>query len=152
MPNNIDRMLDHILFLARRFRGCQEKYIVMVCLLELGIEPKHDGYRYLTRLITLYLDAPMQVSIKSLYLALSALYNGMVDAEQIEQSIRSAIKKAWKNRDLEIWKMFFKTNAEDNVDKPSNAEFVSMIACVVDLWKGCCGAEQNDSRTEEGIL
>lgn len=152
MTNNIDRMLDHILFLARRFRGYHIKYIVMICLLELGIDPKHDGYRYLIRLIVLYIEAPTQMSNKSLYIALSALYNGMVDAEQIEQSIRSAIKKAWNDRDTETWSMFFRQNADGDVDKPSNSEFVSMIACAVELWKGCCAAGQNESLTEDGIL
>lgn len=152
MTNNIEKILEHILFLARRFRGYHIKYIVMICLLELGIDPKHDGYRYLIRLIVLYIEAPTQMSNKSLYIALSALYNGIVDAEQIEQSIRSAIKKAWKNRDPETWSMFFRQNADGDVDKPSNAEFVSMIACAVELWKGCCEVGQNESHTEEGII
>ena len=152
MTNNIDRMLDHILFLARQFRGCKIQYIVKVFLLELGLEPKFDGYHYLIRLIVLYLEAPTQVPIKNLYIAMSALYGGIVDAEQIEQSVRNAIRNAWKNRDIKIWSNYFRQNSSGEVDRPSNAEFISKIACVVDLWKGCCDVEENKPNTEEGVL
>lgn len=152
MTNNIDRMLEHILFLARRFRGCHVKYITMMCLLDLGIEPKHDGYHYLTHLIVLYLESSSQVSIKNLYIAVAALYNGIVDADQIEQSIRSAIRKAWEKRDQQVWICYFKPNADGSIDKPSNAKFISRVACVLELWKGCCEAEKNQPRTEEGVL
>ena len=152
MPNNIDRMLDHILFLARKFRGCEKKYVIMIILLELNVSPKTDGYKYLVRIIELYMDAPAQVSIKSLYIALSALYNGIVDADQIEQSVRNAIKQAWKKKDNEKWTCFFLADDNGECEKPTNAEFVAMIACVMELWKGWCEAYEKRAHTKEDML
>ena len=103
MTAEIEKTLDHILFLARRFRIYDAKYIAKILVLELGVQPKYEGYRYLVQAIALYMDSPVQISIKNVYFALAALYNGTVDAKQIEQAIRSAIKQAWKHRNNKKW-------------------------------------------------
>ena len=136
MPKNIEKTLDHILFLARRFHVSEIKYIAMVLILELGIDPKYDGYNYLLKAITMYLEAPSKLSIKNLYSAIAALYNGAIDEDQVEQSIRSAIKHAWDRRDNETWGYYFIFESQEEIGKPSNGEFISMVACIVELWKG----------------
>lgn len=151
MTANIEKTLDHILFLARRFRIHDARYIAKIILLELGIQPKYDGYRYLVQAVILYLEAPVQLSIKNLYLALTALYNGTVDEKQIEQSIRSAIRQAWKNRDDPIWCCYFPYDTNGEIVRPSNGDFIATVACVVDLWKGWCHNYENVTRTEEGV-
>lgn len=149
MPNNIEKMLDHILFLARRFRPSDVKYIVMIILLDLGIEPKYDGYHYLVKAIVLYLEAPTQVTVKNLYIAIAALYNGTVDAQQVEQAIRSAIRQAWNKRSDETWNCYFVSNSRGEIVKPSNGDFISMVACIVELWKGWCQEHKESLYTEE---
>ena len=149
MPNNVEKMLDHILFLARRFRVSDVKYIAMIILLELGIEPKYDGYRYLVNAIVLCIEAPTQISVKNLYIAIAALYNGSVDAQQVEQSIRSAIRQAWSKRNEEIWNCYFMHNGKETAVKPSNGDFISIVACIVELWKGWCQDHKESLHTEE---
>lgn len=151
MTADIEKTLDHILFLARRFRVYDAKYIAKVIVLNLGIQPKYEGYRYLVQAIILFMDAPVQLSNKNLYLALEALYNGTVDAKQIEQSIRSAIRQAWKGRDDKIWRCYFPVDQNGEIVRPSNGDFIATVACVVDLWKGWCH-NYDVMRTEEGIL
>ena len=141
MTKEIDKMLDHILFLARHFQANDVKYIAMIILLELGFEPKYDGYHYLVNAIVLYLQVPSQITVKNLYSAVAALYNGSVDAEQVEQAIRSAIRKAW-NKSSENWYCYFQA-------RPSNADFISTIACIVELWKGWCEEYKTSLHTEE---
>ena len=140
MVKETEKMLDHILFMARHFQVNDAKYIVMIILLELGFEPKYDGYHYLVKAIGLYIQAPSQITVKNLYVAVAALYNGSVDADMIEQAIRSAIRKAWKKSNN--WNCYFQ-------DRPSNADFISMIACVVELWKGWCENYKTSIHTEE---
>ena len=152
MTTDIERTLDHILFLSRRFHYRDARYIAKIIVIELGIQPKYDGYRYLVQAITLYMDAPVQLSIKNLYCALAALYNGTVDEKQIEQSIRSAIRQAWKHRNAQKWCCFFPVDENGEIARPSNGDFISTVACVVDLWKGWCHNYENVMRTEEGIL
>ena len=151
MTADIEKTLDHILFLARRFRVYDARYIAKIIVIELGIQPKYDGYRYLVQAIVLYMEAPVQLSVKNLYMALAALYNGTVDAKQIEQSIRSAIRQAWKNRDDSKWSCYFPYDVNGEIVRPSNGDFISTVACVVDLWKGWC-RNHDVMRTEEGIL
>lgn len=151
MTTNIEKTLDHILFLARRFHINDARYISKIIVINLGVMPKYDGYRYLVQAISLYLDAPVQMSNKNLYLALVALYNGTVDAKQIEQSIRSAIRQAWEKRDDKIWSCYFPCDSNGKIAKPSNGDFISTVACVVDLWKGWC-RNYEVMRTEEGVL
>ena len=151
MTTNIEKTLDHILFLARRFRIGDSRYIAKIIVLELGVLPKYDGYGYLVQAIILSLEAPVQLSNKNLYLAMESLYNGTVDAKQIEQSIRSAIRHAWKDRDDQIWCCYFPYDANGEIRKPSNGDFISTVACVVDLWKGWCH-NYEIMCTEEGVL
>lgn len=151
MTAEIEKTLDHILFLSRRFHYSDSRYIAKIIVIELGIQPKYDGYRYLVQAIALYMDAPVQLSVKNLYMALAALYNGTVDAKQIEQSIRSAIRHAWKTRDNQKWSCYFPYDANGEIVRPSNGDFISTVACVVDLWKGWCH-NYDVMRTEEGIL
>ncbi len=143
MVKETEKMLDHILFMARHFQVNDAKYIVMIILLELGFEPKYDGYHYLVRAIVLYLQAPSQITVKNLYAAVAALYNGSVDADLVEQGIRSAIKKAWNKSNVN-WSFYFQEN-----ERPSNGNFISMIACVIELWKGWCEDYKTSLHTEE---
>ena len=151
MTTDIEKTLDHTLFLARRFRIYDAKYIAKILVLEFGVQPRYDGYRYLIQAIVLYMESPVQLSVKNLYLALTALYNGTVGVMQIEQSIRSAIRQAWKNRNDQIWYCYFPHNANGEIDRPSNGDFIATIACVVDLWRGWCH-NYNVMPTEEGVL
>ena len=152
MTSDIEKTLDHILFLSRRFRVYDAKYIAKIIVLNLGVQPKYDGFRYLVQAIILFLEAPVQLSNKNLYLALVAIYNGTVDAQQIEQSIRSAIRQAWNNRDDKVWCCYFPVNDNGEIARPSNGDFIATVACVVDLWKGRCRNYDNVMRKEEGIL
>lgn len=152
MTIQIGKMLDHILFLARRFRVSDSKYIAKIIVLELGVLPKYDGYRYLIQAIVLYLDAPAQLSIRNLYSAIVALYNGIVEEEQVEQAIRSAIRKAWDKRNDDVWGFYFFDDTQGEIGRPSNGDFISMVACAVDLWKGWCEDYKNSSNREVGSL
>ena len=150
MTIQIEKMLDHILFLARRFSVSDSKCIAKILVLELGILPKYDGYRYIVQAIVLYLEAPMQLSIKRLYSAIAALYNGTVEEEQVEQAIRSAIKKAWIRRNDDIWGFYFLCDTQGDIERPSNGDFISMVACAVDLWKGWCEDYRKNANREVG--
>ena len=152
MTIQIEKMLDHILFLARRFRISDSKCIAKILVLELGISPKYDGYRYIVQAIVLYLEAPTQLSIKRLYSAVAALYNGTVEEEQVEQAIRSAIKKAWSKRNDDIWGFYFLCDTQGDMEKPSNGDVISMVACAVDLWKGWCEDYRKTANREVGSL
>lgn len=143
MHTRIDKTMEHISFLARHFKRSETKYVVLILLLELDIPTKYDGFEFLEKAICLYSDDPGDVIVNGLYTCVARLYHGKIAAQQIEQSIRSAIREAWSHRDPQLWAFYF------SQEKPSNAEFITRVARLVELWKGCCEAQKG---SKEGAV
>ena len=95
-------------------------------LLSLGIPTKLRGYAYLREAVLLMARNPDQMITKELYPAVGNLCGS--NREQVERSIRSAIEKAWMNRDDRIWQMYFPPGTDGMIPKPSNAAFISRLA------------------------
>ena len=53
---------------------------------------------------------------------------GLCSVEQVERAIRTAIQRAWNQRDEQIWKLYFVTMPDGSVKRPSNSEFISRLA------------------------
>ena len=122
------------------------RYVVVILLLELGIPTNYDGFDYLIQAITIYHTDPSQMIMKGLYPAVAKNSQKKVDGLQVESSIRAAIKIAWKYHDDIAWKRYFSEMSR----KPSNTEFVSKIARVLELWEGCC--EKYERKMEEEAI
>ena len=138
MHTKIDKTLEHILFLARHFNKSDVRYIILILLMELNVPTKCIGFELLAKGISLCVNEPSAVLINGLYYCIAKQCSEKVSEEQIEQAIRAAIKIAWKHRDLEIWGLYFLSDEGGDVVKPSNYEFITRIARLVELWKGCC--------------
>lgn len=136
----IQETVVHVRFLARQFNRCDIQYVISVVLLELEVPTKFDGFDYLVNAIALYYKDPAQMITKGLYAAVADLYHGRVEASHVESSIRTAVKAAWKRKKDDIWKLYFPFEADGKIKRPSNAEFISRIARVLQVWKGCCQA------------
>lgn len=141
----MEETLEHIKFLARYWGRAGLQYMVITLLLELSVPTGCDGFDYLKESIILYYEDPMQTITKGLYPAVADQYDCFVDGTQIESSIRNAIRKAWKNRNENNWRRYFPPNIYGEIPKPSNTEFISRIARVLELWKGCCEAYEQQS-------
>lgn len=95
-------------------------------LLALGISTKLRGYAYLREAILEMMGNPGQSVTKELYPAVGKICDAT--PIQVERSIRSAIGKAWENRDEAMWRMYFRSSPAENLERPSNAVFISCIA------------------------
>ena len=95
-------------------------------LLYLGISTNRKGYTYLREAITLYRSDPAQSMTKELYPAVGERCNA--DAFQVERAIRSAIEKAWLNRNEQAWRRYFQPGCGTPLHKPTNSEFISRLA------------------------
>ena len=133
----IDKTLNHVLFLTRRFNGNDLESAILAVLLELGLSAQSDGFHYLRTGIMLKYSNPNQRIIKMLYPAIGKCYEPEIGANQIEQAIRSAIGAAWEIRDEDTWECFFPSRGRE-AKKPSNGEFICKIACILELWHSCC--------------
>ena len=143
----IQDTLDHARFLARQFHKCDAQYVILITLLELDVPTNYDGFDYLSRAIAFYYEDPAQMITKGLYAVVADAYGGSVGDSQIESSIRSAIKSAWKKKDDTVWSLYFPFDKDGKIKRPSNTEFISRIARVLQLWRGCCQAYER-SREE----
>ena len=148
----MDETLEHILFLARRFKKTNIRYVVIILLMELGVPTQYDGFDYLVKAIVLCVQDPALVMMKGLYNLVADQYDREMDTHQIEQAIRSAIDTAWQKGSLEAWDKYFSLGQRHGVRKPANAEFVSRIARLLELWMGCCDAYEHKSLDVEATV
>lgn len=95
-------------------------------LLALGISTKLRGYAYLREAILEMMRTPGQSVTKILYPAVGKLCDA--SDTQVERSIRSAILKAWNQREETVWRRYLQPNSEGVLERPTNAEFISCIA------------------------
>lgn len=133
MHTNIDEIIEHMTFLSRHLKSHETKSIVVVLLMELDVPTKYVGFDYLQTTICLYCEDPSGAALEGVYSKVAAQYGNGIYEKQIEQAIRSALKSAWSHRNPKIWEIYFRPDME----KPTNLEFISRIARLVEIWKGC---------------
>ena len=134
----IEDTLKHVLFLAKYLNHCDLNCMALVVLIELWFSTKMDGFDYLQNAIVLRCHDPTQRVTKSIYITVGQGYSPQLDKDQVEFAIRSAIVGAWKDRDESTWRCYFPVDRNGNVKKPTNAEFISRVARILELWQGCC--------------
>lgn len=100
--------------------------IITNTLMHLSFLPKLNGYAYLCYAIPIYARDPSQAITKELYAAVGAACGK--DAALVERSIRSAIDKAWRSRDEQVWRQYFRCGPNGTVPRPSNGAFIARMA------------------------
>ncbi len=98
-------------------------------LMAMGFSAKLDGYSYLVEAIPLYAQDSSQAITKELYVAVASSRNK--EATLVERSIRSAIDKAWKERNDAVWRQYFRCAPDGSVPRPSNGTFIARMAQVL---------------------
>ena len=91
--------------------------------------PAHiKGYNYVRKSIFLSVEnAEMINSItKQLYPAVAQEYK--TTASRVERAIRHAVEIAWERGDADVLNSYFGYTIQDNRGKPTNSEFIAMIA------------------------
>lgn len=138
MTSTIENTLLHAMFLARHLSKCDPQYVIVVILLELGLPAHRIGYQYIKEAILLFYEEPAHLLMNGIYQAVGENIDPTAGEKQIEQAMRSVIDQAWRNRDSQVWKLYFSPDELGRIKRPSNLEFVSRIACFLELWQGCC--------------
>lgn len=137
MKSTIEDTLRHVQFLNRHLNTCDIQCMVVVILLELGISTKRDGFEYIKKGILLMYEDPALLITKGVYPEIGKCFNPPVSNMQVERSIRSAISDAWLLRNKRVWGYYFLDSTGSNPKKPTNAEFVTRISRILELWQGC---------------
>lgn len=136
MESTIERTLHHILLLARHLDGCNLRGAVVVALMELGVPTKSVGFEFLKRAIELQRKDPTRALGKDIYLEI-ALHYKQSSEDLVEQAIRESIKIAWRHGSRKAWDWYFSYDGRTVTNKPTNGEFISRIAYILEIWQEC---------------
>ena len=103
------------------------EYRITDILKELGVPAHIKGFRYVRKAIQLVYEdqSKMDAVTKVLYPEVAQIYKAT--SSRVERAIRHAIETAWEHGNLEVMLQYF-GNTTDKDQKPTNSEFIAMIA------------------------
>ena len=136
MESAVNEAIRYALMLTRHIRKGDLPAAILIILIELGFCPQSDGFGYLRKSVYQRCQDPDQRFVE-LYESVGKMYTPEVGSFQVEQAIRSAISAAWESGSRENWACFFPKDRDGNWKKPSNGEFISRLACMLELWSSC---------------
>lgn len=95
---------------------------------EIGVPAHIKGYQYLREAIILTINDMEMINAvtKVLYPEVAKKFN--TTPSRVERAIRHAIEVAWDRGDIEVLQKFFGYTVSNIKGKPTNSEFIAMIA------------------------
>lgn len=102
--------------------------IVSNMLHEIGVPAHIRGYAYMRDAIKMVIDNPDLLGgiTKDLYPNIAQKYN--TTPSRVERAIRHGIEVAWSRGRVETLDMIFGYTIDQNKGKPTNSEFIAMVA------------------------
>lgn len=102
--------------------------VVSDIMRQIGVPAHIKGYQYLRQAIILCVnDTDMLGSVtKVLYPTVAKIYQ--TTSSRVERAIRHAIEVAWDRGDVEVLSSYFGYTIQNSRGKPTNSEFIAMIA------------------------
>ena len=137
-PYNVDSLCSHIASLAQsRAAGNAQggaggtpdiETQVTKIIHQIGVPAHIKGYQYLRTAILLTVkDSDIINSVtKILYPSVAKKYQ--TTTSRVERAIRHAIEVAWDRGDVDTLNSYFGYTIQNNRGKPTNSEFIAMIA------------------------
>ena len=110
--------------------------VVTEIIHEIGIPAHIKGYQYLREAIILVIEDMDTINAvtKVLYPAVAKKFH--TTPSRVERAIRHAIEVAWDRGDIEVLQKFFGYTVSNIKGKPTNSEFIAMIADRLCLQRG----------------
>ena len=140
-PVNINSLCEHIQSIAARrkkdipaaamqpeSKGPDIETQVTQIIHQIGVPAHIKGYQYLRTAILLTIkDSDIINSVtKVLYPSVAKKY--ATTTSRVERAIRHAIEVAWDRGDVDTLNSYFGYTIQNNRGKPTNSEFIAMIA------------------------
>lgn len=136
MTQTLDSTIQYILTLTRCFRQGDIDAAILAILFDLGFSVQCEGFSQLRIAIRYRYEHP-HGNCQEVYEAVIRETDPSATDTQIEQTVRSAIGSAWTRGPREQWALLFPAGPNGRRTKPSNFEFISRIACILELWTSC---------------
>ena len=138
-PCDMEGLVEHIKefrggetlrYLPTRYTGSNQSIENMVTSIihEIGVPAHIKGYQYLrTAILMTVKDSDIINSVtKVLYPTVAKQYQ--TTTSRVERAIRHAIEVAWDRGDVDTLNSYFGYTIQNNRGKPTNSEFIAMIA------------------------
>lgn len=132
-PNQGQAVVERIRLLKNSSTVTPKAYQNMETLItsiihEIGVPAHIKGYQYLREAILIAVDDMDVINAvtKVLYPEVAKRYG--TTASRVERAIRHAIEVAWDRGDLETLQKYFGYTVSNAKGKPTNSEFIAMIA------------------------
>lgn len=111
---------------AKRNRSLDEK--IANLFISVGIPAHIKGYQFLREAIKITVDDPEIINsiTKKLYPSIAATFN--TTASKVERAIRHAIEVAWNRGKIENINQIFGMKIYSANEKPTNGEFIALVA------------------------
>ncbi len=95
---------------------------------EIGVPAHIKGYHYLRDSIMMSVEKPEIINAvtKQLYPSVAKKYD--TTSSRVERAIRHAIEVAWDRGDIDVLNSYFGYTIHNDRGKPTNSEFIAMIA------------------------
>jgi len=138
-PCDIDSVLSHIR-MARQAKAYAAPAMQVIpdaptleeqvtdVIHEIGVPAHIKGYKYLREAIILTVKDPEMINgvTKILYPQVAKTFS--TTSSRVERAIRHAIEVAWDRGDVEVLQRYFGYTVSGIKGKPTNSEFIAMIA------------------------
>ena len=114
--------------LTKQIKESDLEYQVSEILHTMGVPAHIKGYSFLRQSIIMVVNEPEVISLvtKRLYPDIAKLNN--TTASRVERAIRHAIEVAWDRGNVETMNDYFGYTINNMRGKPTNSEFIAMIA------------------------
>lgn len=93
---------------------------------ELGMSRKLKGYKFVRMSVSEVIRLDFSVEIECVYLSVAKTF--CTNKQNVERNIRYAIEKTWEKGNIENIFNCFGYTIDENRGKPTNREFLFMIA------------------------
>ena len=138
--------ITYVKLLAQNLAGCDSNCAILAILFDLAIPVNYDGFEYLKAAISIQHTEPGFDLVNNIYERLAKRYG--VSADVISSAVRSAIKSAWHHTEPAKWRIYLPTVPISRSSAPTNAEVISGLARILELWQGCSESYLRQLRKE----
>ncbi len=95
---------------------------------QIGVPAHIKGYKYLREAIIMAVNDNEAINSVTKLLYPTIAKNNKTTPSRVERAIRHAIEVAWDRGDVDVLNSFFGYTIQNNRGKPTNSEFIAMIA------------------------
>lgn len=113
---------------AARADGADLELMITEIIHQIGVPAHIKGYHYLREAITLAVNDSQIINsvTKLLYPTVAKKFS--TTSSRVERAIRHAIEVAWDRGDVDVLNSYFGYTIHNGRGKPTNSEFIAMIA------------------------